>query len=79
MTAMTTGDKLIHMANQIADFFAAQGEERAVPGIANHIDQFWSPQMRREFLALAAKDDAKLKPFARLAVPLIAAATARAV
>jgi formate dehydrogenase subunit delta len=75
MTDMTTDDKLIHMANQIADFFAAQGEARAVPGIANHIDQFWSPQMRRDFLALATREGVVLKPFVRLALPLIAAAT----
>jgi hypothetical protein len=28
------------MANQIADFFAVQGEERAVPQIAGHIEKF---------------------------------------
>lgn len=75
MTAMTTDDKLIYMANQIADFFAAQGEARAVPGIADHIDQFWTPQMRRQFLALVAKDTSALKPAVKKALPLIEAAT----
>ena len=75
MTAtMTTDEKLIYMANQIADFFAAQGETRAVPGIATHIQKFWTRQMREDFLALAAKDDSKLKPLAKKAVPLISAA-----
>jgi formate dehydrogenase subunit delta len=73
-STMTTDEKLIYMANQIADFFAAQGEARAVPGIATHIRKFWTPQMRADFLALAAKDDSKLKPFTKKAVPLIAAA-----
>ncbi len=71
MTAMTTDDKLIYMANQIADFFAAQGEARAVPGIAGHIDQFWTPQMRRQFLALTAKDASGLKPLVQKALPMI--------
>ena len=82
MTAMTTpmntGDKLIYMANQIADFFAAQGEARAVPGIADHIDQFWTPQMRKQFLALVAKDDSGLKPLVRKALPLIQGAASPA-
>ena len=38
--------KLVVMANQIAAFFAAQGEERAVPQIARHIENFWAPRMR---------------------------------
>ena len=39
------------MANQIAAFFAAQGEERAVPQIADHINKFWDPRMRKEISA----------------------------
>ena len=30
-------DKLVYMANQIGKFFAAQGEEQAVAGIADHL------------------------------------------
>lgn len=78
MTAMKTDEKLIYMANQIADSFGAQGEARAVPGIANHIGQFWLPQMRREFLACLAKDDTRLKPLVKEALPLIEAATCTA-
>lgn len=44
-------DKLVMMANQIATFFATQGEARAVPQIAAHIEQFWDPRMRRDILA----------------------------
>jgi formate dehydrogenase subunit delta len=39
-------EKLVMMANQIAAFFAAQGEERAIPQIATHIESFWDPRMR---------------------------------
>ena len=69
--SMNTDEKLIYMANQIADFFAAQGEARAVLGIAEHIRKFWTPQMRTDFLALVAKDDSGLKAYVKKAVPLI--------
>ena len=66
---MHTDEKLVMMANQIAAFFAAQGEERAVPAIADHIRKFWDPEMRRKFLGIAP--EAKLHPFVRGALPLI--------
>jgi formate dehydrogenase subunit delta len=66
---MDTGDKLVMMANQIAAAFAAQGEARAVPAIADHIQKFWDPVMRGKFLALS--EHAKLHPFLRSALPLI--------
>ena len=66
---MDTGDKLVMMANQIATAFAAQGEARAVPAIADHIQKFWDPAMRSKFLSFAA--DAKLHPLVRSALPLI--------
>jgi formate dehydrogenase subunit delta len=68
---MTPDEKLIYMANQIADFFKAQGEERAVAATADHLRKFWDPQMRREFVALALKDESKLKPVVRKALPLL--------
>jgi formate dehydrogenase subunit delta len=66
---MQTDEKLVYMANQIASFFAAQGEAKAVPAIAEHIRKFWDPHMRRKFLDLA--DHAELHPLVRKAVPLI--------
>jgi formate dehydrogenase subunit delta len=39
-------DKLVYMANQIGKFFASQGPDKAVPGIAEHIKKFWDPRMR---------------------------------
>jgi formate dehydrogenase subunit delta len=61
-------DKLVMMANQIAKFFAAQGEARAVPQIADHIRQFWDPRMRREIDAHLAQGGAGLDPLARAAL-----------
>ena len=42
-------DKIVHMANQIAAFFESQPEEERVSGVANHINKFWEPRMRRQF------------------------------
>ena len=70
-------NKLVMMANQIAKFFAAQGEAKAVPQIANHIQQFWDPRMRREILLHVAQGGAGLEPLALAAIkqlkPLAAA------
>lgn len=68
---MTPQEKLIHMANQIAAFFSAQGEARAVPGVADHLMKFWDPEMRRSLLALAAQNDGGLDPLVRKALPLL--------
>jgi formate dehydrogenase subunit delta len=42
----------VRMANQISDFFKSYGEKEAVAGIAEHINKFWEPRMRRDFFAL---------------------------
>jgi formate dehydrogenase subunit delta len=65
---MDTDEKLIYMANQIAANFAVQGEAKAVPAIADHIRKFWDPEMRRAFMVVAAKPDAKLHPMVQKAV-----------
>ncbi len=44
-------DRLIYMANQIGKFFQSQGDDKAVPGIAEHIRKFWDPRMRSAILA----------------------------
>ena len=48
---MSTDEKLITMANQIAAFFAVQGEAKAVPAIADHLQKFWDPRMRTAIIA----------------------------
>ena len=44
-------EKLITMANQIADFFAPYPHDEAVKGVAGHIKSFWDPRMRNDFFA----------------------------
>jgi len=61
-------DKLVMMANQIAAFFAAQGEARAVPQIADHIEKFWDRRMRRDIIAHVEAGGAGLNPLAKSAI-----------
>jgi formate dehydrogenase subunit delta len=60
--------KLVMMANQIAGFFAVQGEARAVPQIASHIEKFWDPRMRLGIRAHLASGGAGLDALARAAI-----------
>lgn len=70
---MSHDDKLVTMANQIGKFFAAQGEARAVPQIAEHLKKFWTPRMRAEIAAHLAAGGAGLDPLPRRAVESLAA------
>ncbi|WP_430910296.1 formate dehydrogenase subunit delta [Methylobacterium sp. sgz302541] len=45
MSATSSNDKLVRMANQIASFFRSYPEEEAVAGIHKHIVAFWTPKM----------------------------------
>jgi len=55
-------DRLVYMANQIGKFFASQGEAQAVTGIANHLQKFWDPRMRRAILAHVETGGVGLEP-----------------
>jgi formate dehydrogenase subunit delta len=63
-------DNLIKMANQIAQYFASEpDEQKAVLGIRNHLQMYWTPGMRKELLAWQnAHQGAELHPLARNAV-----------
>lgn len=57
---------MVRMVNQIADFFAAYPEEKAVPMVADHIRNFWPPGMRADLARLLDMPlAADLKPLAR--------------
>jgi formate dehydrogenase subunit delta len=61
-------DRLIYMANQIGKFFASQGPDKAVLGIAEHIRKFWDPRMRKAIQAHLDAGGAGLDPDVRDAV-----------
>jgi len=71
MSANTSPDKLVYMANQIGRFFASQGGEAAVVGTANHIKDFWDPRMRAAILAHLAAGGSGLDAPARQAIELL--------
>lgn len=71
----TTDNKLVYMANQIGKFFTSQGEEQAVPGIADHLRKFWDPRMRAQILKHLDAGGAGLDPNVRRAVEQLKQAT----
>jgi formate dehydrogenase subunit delta len=71
---MSHDAKLVHMANQIGKFFAAQGEAKAVAGVATHLRRFWDPRMRRAIIAQVESGHALgLDPWPLAAVRKLAA------
>lgn len=70
---MTTQERLIYMANQIARNLASEGPQRSVAMTAEHIHSFWDPAMRARIVALAKERPEALSPIAAAAVARIAA------
>ncbi len=65
--------KLIYMANQIGKFFAPQEHDEAVAGIANHLNRFWAPPMRRKIVLHLDQGGAGLDPLVKEAVERVRA------
>lgn len=61
-------DKLVHMINQIAQFYARQPDAEAAGNIATHLKRFWDPRMRQAIIALTRSEGAGLTSAARRAV-----------
>jgi formate dehydrogenase subunit delta len=59
---------LVRMANDIGKFFRAQGDERAVAGIADHIKKFWEPRMKKQIFAHLDTGGAGLDPLTLKAI-----------
>ncbi len=59
---MSTKQKLVYMANQIATFFESKPHDEGVAGIAEHINKFWDPRMRRQFFEMLDAGGAGMKP-----------------
>ena len=43
-----TAETMVHMANQIALFFASLPHEEAVAGVADHLKRFWERRMKEQ-------------------------------
>ncbi len=59
---------MVHMANQIALFFASYPKEEAVASITNHLKMFWEPRMRRQIIEYVAAGGAGLNDLAQESV-----------
>ncbi|NIZ08037.1 formate dehydrogenase subunit delta [Pseudooceanicola sp. HF7] len=55
-------EKLVLMANQIATFFRSQPGNEQAERIADHINDFWEPRMRRQFFSHVAAGGEGLDP-----------------
>ena len=64
-------DKLIYMANQIATFFESKPHVEGVQGVADHINAFWEPRMRRQLFVLLDGGTAGFKSLLLEAAPAI--------
>jgi formate dehydrogenase subunit delta len=63
-------DNLVHMANRIAEFFEAMPDQaEARDGVAQHLQRYWEPRMRRELVAhVQTNQGAGLRPLVLAAV-----------
>lgn len=55
---------MVHMANQIAQYFASYPHEEAVAGVADHIQKFWEKRMRQQLNDYIAKGGSGLNELA---------------
>jgi formate dehydrogenase subunit delta len=67
-----TREKLVRMANQIGAFFKSKPHDEGVAGVAEHINKFWEPRMRRQFFEMIDAGGAGFDP-----IVLEASATVR--
>jgi formate dehydrogenase subunit delta len=61
-------EKLVRMANQIADFFRPYPAADAVAGIRDHITAFWTAGMLRALRTRAGRDGGGIDPLVRQAL-----------
>jgi formate dehydrogenase subunit delta len=67
-------ERLIAMANDIANFFAAEPDgEAAIQGVSDHFKRFWEPRMRKQIVAhVQAHGSSGLNDLASAAVTRLA-------
>jgi formate dehydrogenase subunit delta len=66
-------ERLVAMANQIGDFFAAEAGTEAPTATATHLRRFWEPRMRTQIIAhVEAARGEGLSDVARAAVGILA-------
>ena len=62
-------EKLINMANDIADFFNAESDkEIAANGVMKHIQRSWDPRMKKAIIEHCQQGGSGLSPLASDAI-----------
>ena len=61
-------ENMVHMANQIALFFASYPHDEAVAGVTDHLKKFWEPRMRMQIVEYVAHGGSGLHELALEAV-----------
>ncbi len=69
--------KIVRMANQIGTFFESKKHDEGVHGVAEHINKFWEPRMRRHFFEVVDAGGEGLKPIVIEAAQQVRRPTAR--
>ncbi|MGV3721783.1 MAG: formate dehydrogenase subunit delta [Actinomycetota bacterium] len=59
---------MVHKANSIAQFFSSYPREEAIRSVAEHIERFWEPRMRRQLLDYAHRGGNGLHELVALAI-----------
>ena len=68
---LSTRERLVLMANQIATFFRSKPHEEGVAGVAEHINKFWEPRMRRQLFEMIDAGGKGFQPLVLEAAPRI--------
>jgi formate dehydrogenase subunit delta len=61
-------EQMVHMANQIAIFFASYPKEEAVASVTDHLTKFWEARMRKQIIEYVAEGGGGLHEIALEAV-----------
>jgi formate dehydrogenase subunit delta len=71
-------NKLVRMANQIADNFAYGDRDKSVAGVLDHLMRFWTPEMKRTIIEQHAGGDIGLNDIAAAAIEALSDKLGRA-
>lgn len=63
--------RLVHKANQIADYFKSYPEDEAIAAVADHIQQFWEPRFRAQLAGHVEAGGVGLNPLSLAAAQLL--------
>ncbi len=66
-----SADKIIRMANQIAQFMESKPHAEGLAGLASHINDFWEPRMRNQLFEVLDRGGDGLRPLVVEAAGLI--------